>query len=142
MILQCMNRFVFLMVVNRNIPKLLVSALILVLMNCTLMYNPFEQVSSNSTTVVYSTAEDKEYETVFELVTEEWLDIEDCVPEQDNGNDCDGHAKAKTFDWYPHCTAGPAEIISLLQNHIYTGYLQSVIPADGQSPSTPPPDVA
>ncbi len=103
----------------------------IVLMNCALMY------STPAERVVYN-----EVETVFELVTEEWLDIENCVPEQNTEDGQTDYSKVKTFDWYGYiCTTGDQSVYMAI-TPLFSKHKQPVVTSVQLSPSTPPPDVA
>lgn len=112
------------------------------LVNCTLLYSPPEQVTTSDTEIAYSTYEDNKMETVFEFITEEWMDIENCVPDQDNGQDVDGQWKVKTFDYCSGIIYISATPPALPGTPIYTGYIQPTLYSFDKSPATPPPDVA
>lgn len=114
----------------------------IVLMNCALMYStPVHPALQNGVSAgghqVFN-----EVETVFELITEEWLNIENCVPEQDTEDGRTDYGKAKTFDWYRYIYIPEGQPFYVTLIPIFSIYKQPAITPVKLSPSTPPPDVA
>lgn len=114
----------------------------IVLMNCALMYNaPVHQLAQDNATVCQQDVYN-EVETVFELVTEEWLDIENFVPEQDGDDGHTDYSKAKTFDWYRYIATSEEQIVYVAVMPVFFKLKQPAVTSIKLSPSTPPPDVA
>lgn len=115
----------------------------IVLMNCALMYStPVQYVAENDLYGCPLEAYHNEVETVFELVTEEWLDIENCVPEQDSEDGRTDYGKVKTFDWYRYIATTEEQIAFVATTPVFLKHKQPAITSIELSPSTPPPDVA
>lgn len=113
----------------------------IVLMNCALMYSiPVLQVVNND----FDGSREElcnEIETVFELVTEEWLDIENCVPEQNTEDGRTDYGKVKTFDWYRYISIPEEQIAFVAIIPVFFKHKQQAITSIKLSPSTPPPDI-
>ena len=113
-----------------------------VLMNCALMYStPVEQVATNAV-AGYQQEVYNEVETVFELVTEEWLSIENCVPEQDTEDGRTDYGKVKVFDWYRYTGTPEVYPVYAVFTQMFSEHQQPALTPVELSPSTPPPDVA
>lgn len=115
--------------------RMIVALLALLMMNYSIAYNPGDEQAAQQT------GTDNEIESVFELVTEEWMDIDDCVPEQDSDDAPEDFSKVK--DLYTHDT--PAIIYPARQGYhtqvynLYNG--EEHTPYTAKIP-TPPPDMA
>ncbi len=122
--------------------RIMVAALMVVLMNCALMYSiPVQPVANNDIAACQKEVYN-EVETVFELVTEEWLDIENCVPEQNTEDGHTDYGKVKTFDWYKHISTPEDQTFYVAHLPMFPKHKQPTITPVKLSPSTPPPDVA
>ena len=122
--------------------RIMVAALMIVLMNCALMYStPVQSVVNNDGAGSNKEAHN-EVETVFELVTEEWLDIENCVPEQNTEDGQTDYSKVKTFDWYRYTSTPEEQPVYVVITSLVFKHKQSAITSFKLSPSTPPPDVS
>lgn len=117
--------------------KMIVALLALLMMNYSIAYNP----GTNDELTVQQTAVDNEIESVFELVTEEWMDIDDCVPEQENDDAPEDFSKVK--DLYTHDTPAiiypgrpgyHTQVYNLYNGVKHTPYTAKI--------PTPPPDPA
>lgn len=111
-------------------------------MNCALMYStPVQQATTNAV-AGYQQEVYNEVETVFELVTEEWLDIENCVPEQDTEDGRTDFSKVKTFDWYKCIGTVQEQPVYVVFMAVFSEHKQPGITPVELPLSTPPPDVA
>jgi hypothetical protein len=123
--------------------KVLVTLLAIILMNYSVPYNTAENLHSinNNESRLYSNVGINEIESVFELVTEEWLDIEDCVPEPDTDDAQEDISKIKTLFSGSYSPDDNVAIIAYytVQYTIHNTDFLSSLPVNIP---VPPPDVA
>lgn len=96
---------------------------------------------NNNESRLYSNVGINEIESVFELVTEEWLDIEDCVPEPDTDDAQEDISKIKTLFSGSYSPDNNVAIIAYytVQYTIHNTDFLSSLPVNIP---VPPPDVA
>jgi hypothetical protein len=125
----------------RNVVVILLA---IILMNYSVPYNSTaEHLHSihNNENRLYSNAGINEIESVFELVTEEWLDIEDYVPEPDTDDAQEDISKIKTLFSGCFTPDNNVAIVAyyILQHTIHNTNFPSSLPVNIP---VPPPDVA
>lgn len=118
--------------------KAIVIGMMLLLMNYCVMYNDTGNGGFQSDGAYTSF---NEIESVFELITEEWMDIENCVPESENEDDPEDAGKVKEpFKYFSfHHVVNVLPDISA--RHIVS-YDEQVPNCPQQGVITPPPDFA
>ncbi len=124
--------------------NVIVVLLAIVLMNYSVPYNSTaEHLHSihNNESRLYSNAGINEIESVFELVTEEWLDIENCVPEPDTDDAQEDISKIKTLfiDRFTPDNNSAIVAYSTVQHTTHNTDFLSSLPVNIPAP---PPDVA
>lgn len=84
---------------GKYISNIIVSMMALLIMNYAMVYNnpAIITTAQDEVAALLSSCPDNEIESVFELVTEEWMEMEDCVPEQDTEDEPEDLTKAKTL---------------------------------------------
>ena len=123
--------------------RCIVALLALLIFNFSIAYNKgvrFEDTDSPAIGLVFNAAPVNEIESVFELVTEEWLDIEDCVPETSDDDTPEDSSPAKNIHW-DVCYA-PFNILTIVititRPEVHGA---EIVFYSRHTPPTPPPDV-
>lgn len=127
--------------VKKTCSKLIVCLLALLLMNYSLVYNipPADVIMDDNTAIIYNYASVNEIESVFELVTEEWLELENFVLEQEQDDAPEDVAKIKTL-FLPVTHRLHSYIIGYFAPE-YGTCLSASAPVFKANIPTPPPDV-
>jgi hypothetical protein len=123
--------------------KALVGMLTLLIFNFSIAYNKgvrFEVVDNTVHPIVQADPPN-EIESVFELITEEWMDIEDCVPETDDDDTPEDGSKVNHVYWQLHQLPAIAFDWQLYKP-LYTIAGTSSLFFHNAVPLTPPPDTA
>lgn len=122
----------------------LVIMLALLLMNYCIPYNSMTEITHlnrSKEATVFSPSNYNEIESVFELITEEWMDMENFVPEPESDDAPEDIAKVKTLFRLelPAISIEPLLFYPIVQYQLFNN---SCITAYHTNIPTPPPDIA